>query len=353
MKGNFKVIYLAETESMREWRINKEELRFPFDIMFKGSINDVNPIRLSVETYRRLNLYNPEIVVVGGYHLLACWAAFIWTKIHKKRIIVIIESHYLDKPRFMIKEAIKRLFVSHCDGALVDGTRHKSYAISLGLEPEKVFIKNGTGPVDISWYHRQILRYRKEKAAFCRKFNMPDKNFLYVGRFSPEKNLFFLLNCFKKLQEEGLKNWGLILVGNGPQRKEIENFIDENNIINVFLPGFKQKEEIPLYYALADCFVLASISEPWGLVVSEAMASGLSVLVSNRCGCYPDIVHNGENGLSFNPFNEDELFGLMKNIVEGKYNLERMGRASLEIIKEYTPEKAAKIITNAINFMVF
>ena len=106
-----------------------------------------------------------------------------------------------------------------------------------------------------------------------------------------------------------------------------------------------------LYYALADCLILPSVSEPWGLVVSEAMASGLPVLVSNRCGCYPDIVDNGKNGFSFNPFNEDELFRLMKNVTEGKYNLETMGRASLEIIKEYTPEKIANIFTNAINFI--
>ncbi len=182
---------------------------------------------------------------------------------------------------------------------------------------------------------------------------MPYKNFLYVGRFSPEKNIMLLLKAYKRLKDKGkgAEYWGLILVGNGPQRKEIEGFIKDNGIRDTFLPGFIQKEEIPRFYAISDIFVLPSISEPWGLVVNEAMASGLPVLISNRCGCYPDIAQDGINGFSFDPLNEDELFGFMKNVTKGKYNLETMGRASLEIIKEYTPEKIAKIIANAINFI--
>lgn len=348
--NNLKVLYMAETESIREWHIKKDELKFPYEIMFKGSLNNVSALKVATKTWKRLTALNPDVLIIGGYNYLTCWAAFIWAKIKKKKIVIIIESHYLDKPRTIIKEGIKKLFVSHCDAALVDGTRHKAYTVSLGLKPEKVFIKNGTGPVDVSWYQREILRYKKDKVAFCKKFNIPYKNFLYVGRFSPEKNLLFLLKCFKKLQGEGVKDWGLILVGNGPQRKEIENFIDENNIINVFLPGFRQKEEVPFYYALSDYFILPSTSEPWGLVVNEAMACGLPVLVSNRCGCYPDLVKEGVNGFSFDPYDKSEFYNLMKEIVEGKYDLESMGKASIEIIKDYTPEKAAKIIMDTIIF---
>ena len=140
----------------------------------------------------------------------------------------------------------------------------------------------------------------------------------------------------------------MILVGDGPQREEIENFITENKIDNIFLPGFKQKEELPLFYAISDVFVLPSISETWGLVVDEAMVSGLPVLVSNRCGCYPDIVQDGINGFSFDPFNGEELFRSMKDIALGELDLKEMGRASLEIIKDYAPEKSADVFQQAI-----
>lgn len=344
----FKVLYLAETENIREWKIDKKGIKFPYEVLFKGSINTVNAIKMVDKIYKKMNCYNPEIIIIGGYNYFAYWAALIWVKIHKKKIVVIIESHYLDKSRTMIKETVKRLFVSNCDGALVDGIRHKKYAISLGLKAEKVFIKKGTGPVDVLWYQREVSKHKKDKIDYCKKLNISYKNFLYVGRFSPEKNIICLLKCFRKLQREEVTDWGIILVGNGPQKREIESFINKNKIKNVFLPGFRQKEEIPFYYALSDCFILPSTSEPWGLVVSEAMACGLPVLVSNRCGCYPDIVHDGENGFSFDPFNEEELIEFLKNITQGKYNLEIMGKTSLKIIMEYTPEKSAEIIKNAI-----
>ncbi len=114
--------------------------------------------------------------------------------------------------------------------------------------------------------------------------------------------------------------------------------------MNVFIPGFKQKDEIPKFFAVSDVLILPSISEPWGLVVNEAMAAGLPVLVSRKCGCYPDIVKDNENGFSFDPFDKNELFGFMKEIVNGKIDLKKMGESSLKIIKDYTPERAAEIV---------
>jgi glycosyltransferase involved in cell wall biosynthesis len=305
-----------------------------------------------VAVYRRLNLYDPKVVIIGGYNYLFCWAALFWAKKNTRKVIVINESHYLDKKRLVIKETIKRFFVSKCDAALVDGTRHRDYTIGMGLEPGKIFIKHGTGPVDVSFYQRAVSQFRNNKLELCDKLGISYKNFLFVGRFSPEKNIIFLIKAYKRLKEEEAENWGLILVGNGSQKREIEDFICTNRVNDIFIPGFKQREELALFYAISDVFILPSISEPWGLVVNEAMASGLPILVSNRCGCYPDIVQDGRNGFSFDPVNEDELHGLMRSISQGKYNLETMGKASVEIIQEYTPCRAAEKYLKAVNFVM-
>jgi glycosyltransferase involved in cell wall biosynthesis len=340
LSGNLRVLYLAEIAGNREWRIDVNEIRFPFDVMFKGNIDDISPIKLAIKTYKKLNLYSPKVVVIGGYNYLACWAALIWAKKKKRKVVVIIESHYLDRPRSVIKESIKKLFISRCDAILTAGTRHRDYVIRLGAKPKNIFIMRGVGGVDLSLYQTAVLEHKENKLGLCNELGIPCKNyFLYIGRFSPEKNLLFLLKAYKRLNNgKGTDNWGLILVGDGPQRKEIEGFITENKIKDVFLPGFIQKEELPRFYAVSDVFVLPSISESWGLVVEEAMASGLPVLVSNQCGCYPDIVQDGLNGFSFDLINEDELFGFMEDITKRKHDLEAMSRASLEIIKEYTSD---------------
>ena len=80
---------------------------------------------------------------------------------------------------------------------------------------------------------------------------------------------------------------------------------------DVLLPGFKQYPELPLYYGLAGAFVLPSLTEPWGLVVNEAMAAGLPVVVSDRCGCASDLVRPGENGFAFDPCDIEQLAALL------------------------------------------
>jgi len=351
---NFRVLYFSESEARRQWKIARDEMRFEFDVMFKGNIDDINPFKLAVATYRKLNFYAPEVVIIGGYDRLACWAALVWTKIRRRKAILVLESHYLDKPRLVIKEFIKKFFISQCNGVLAAGSRHKDYAVKLGAEPERVFIMKGVGGVNLTSYLTAVVK-RKNKSDLCDELGIPPKNyFLYVGRFSLEKNLLFLLKIYKRLKDETeeSRHWGLILVGDGPQRIELESFIKKNELKDVFLPGFVQQEKLIRFYAVADVFVLPSMSETWGQVVNEAMASGLPVLVSKRCGCYPDLVQEGVNGFGFDPFVEDELFDLMKDIVENKLDLHKMGRASLDIIETYTVDYCAEAYRQAVNAVI-
>jgi glycosyltransferase involved in cell wall biosynthesis len=111
----------------------------------------------------------------------------------------------------------------------------------------------------------------------------------------------------------------------------------------VHLPGFKQYEELPAWYAAAGAFVHASTSEQWGLVVNEAMAAGLPVLVSNRCGCAPELVREGVNGFTFNPNDEEALANHLLHVSSMSPGARKeMGRASQQIITSLAPEQFGK-----------
>ena len=159
------------------------------------------------------------------------------------------------------------------------------------------------------------------------------------------------MKAFQQIKVDVATDWGLILVGSGPQRKEIEDYVITHNIKDVTLPGYIQTNELCLFYALSDVFVLPSISEPWGLVVNEALASDLPVIVSNSCGCFPDIVRDGINGYSFDPLNESDLAQKMSLYAQGKANTISMGQSSQDILAEYTPDKIANIYHEAIMFV--
>lgn len=113
------------------------------------------------------------------------------------------------------------------------------------------------------------------------------------------------------------------------------------------MPGFKQYSELPAYYGLASVFILPSIKDTWGLVVNEAMAAGLPVLVSNRCGCAPDLVEEGCNGYTFDPYNVDALAGLMRKISADDCDRAAMGQASRDIIARWTPQTFAENLCKA------
>ena len=109
----------------------------------------------------------------------------------------------------------------------------------------------------------------------------------------------------------------MVIAGDGPLKEDLESFLDEHDLNDrVFLPGYIQYDEIPIFYGLSSCFILPSITEQWGLVINESLASGKPVLVSDKCGCAPNLVQNQEVGFIFNPMDEDDLLSKMNFITE-------------------------------------
>ena len=136
-----------------------------------------------------------------------------------------------------------------------------------------------------------------------------------------------------RISTTALPDFDLIIAGDGEERAHLEKTIRECGISNhVHLVGAKGYEELPFFYAHAGAFIHASTTEQWGLVVNEAMASGLPVLVSNRCGCAKDLVQDGVNGWTFDPADEGRMADLMKIVVVNEDQRLRMGMKSREMI---------------------
>jgi 1,2-diacylglycerol 3-alpha-glucosyltransferase len=133
-------------------------------------------------------------------------------------------------------------------------------------------------------------------------------------------------------------------------RAELEMLRSELGLEDcIQMPGFKQYNELPSYYASAGAFIHASTTEQWGLVVNEAMASGLPVLVSNRCGCATDLVKEGVNGWTFDPTNEEQIANLMLKISSDEALRSEMGRKSQEIIANWGPDRFASGLKSAVD----
>jgi glycosyltransferase involved in cell wall biosynthesis len=134
---------------------------------------------------------------------------------------------------------------------------------------------------------------------------------------------------------------------------EVKRFIEDAGLADsIHLPGWVTFEDLPAYYGLAGAFVHASTREPWGVVVNEAMAAGLPVIVSNRCGSAAELVREGRNGFAFEPEDMTRLAELLEKIAHQECDRASMGRASYDIIQGWTPRMYAESLRVAANVAV-
>ena len=343
------VLALGRSEYIREWKLPTHEgINFPYvEAVPDRCVEDVRPRALRQALVAYLSERDPDVVVVAGYGDRVLRAGLIWAIRRKKIAVLVSDSTFLDKPRFWGLERLKSILVRRCDAAFVSGERAAHYLSMLKMPVHRIWRR--VDVVDNDWFSIRAEEARVHDVKIRDRYALPPRYFLYVGRFAPEKNLLRLLEAFasyRDIHTDGA--WGLVLVGNGPARQALERFAQVHQVPDIVWAGFRQIEELPAFYALAGCLILPSLTETWGLVVNEAMASGLPVLVSERCGCVPELVHQGFNGYVFDPMDCGELSRLMDLMASDRVDLKAMGDASRQLISIYSPDAWALSLANCI-----
>jgi glycosyltransferase involved in cell wall biosynthesis len=292
---------------------------------------------------------NPDVVAVNGWNNFGSLAAANCCVERRIPMVVMSESARQDEARTWWKEMIKRRIVNLYSAALVGGQRHVKYLVELGMPRDRIF--TGYDVVDNAHFARRALEIRNSKSEIRTKYGFPENYFLASARFIEKKNLPRLISAYAAYRHRsrgtgvtdpgynGDAPWDLVLLGDGPLRETLNTQLSTLNLhSHVHLPGFKQYDELPVYYALANAFVHASTTEQWGLVVNEAIASGLPVIVSERCGCVPELVQG--NGFTFNPMDDHELASLLfKMATLSDDERKRLGDASYKIAANFVPDR--------------
>lgn len=310
-----------------------------------------SPTEILESVQQALEECRPEAVAIPGWSDQGGLAALDWCARRNVPVILMSESQEDDEPRRWAKEAVKRRIVRLCSAALVGGTPHKNYLAALGMPPERIFC--GYDVVDNDYFARGADTARRQSEVLRRSLGLPDRYFLASKRFIPKKNLLRVIQAFARYRRAaGAEAWDLVILGNGPLEQEIRHTIETLDLeMHVRLPGFKQYDEMPNYYGLASAFIHASTTEQWGLVVNEAMAAGLPVLVSKRCGCAPDLVRDGRNGLLLDPDDVGQMANAMLRLAE-RSDLSAMGAVSRDIMASWTTDTFGKNLRAAVTISV-
>jgi glycosyltransferase involved in cell wall biosynthesis len=354
-------VQVAEASRTYAWTRNADTVE---DIvsLTQGAEEDAGFLQVFTAAYRLWKQKQVKIVFLPSYFPATSLALLLSAKCAGVKCIMMNESHAGTERATGIKRVAKKFLISLFDAAILGGTPHLRHFESLGMKPDQM--TTGYDAIDNSYFTKNAHLAKANKDETRARMGLPKRYLLSLGRMVEKKNLTLLIEAYAKVKtmvpETDLK---LVFVGSGDcqdtliqQCKNLELSYTqqpmEDGENDVIFYGFRQIDENPSFYALAEAFVLPSMYEEWGLVVNEAMACGLPILVSNTVGSAEDLVIDGLNGFQFSPESADDL---AEKIIQLEKNPElrlRMGTASEERIShwgcENFAEKAKKILGKVI-----
>ncbi len=339
-----------------------------FHDRFAGEVSSVD---LRRGLHAKLDAKRDEIDVLAvlGWGNREALSALDWANTNRIPVVAFSDSHTIFKRRALLKELPKRQIVGLFSSALVAGQPHREYIGSLGIPQSAIF--EGFNIVDNDLFSIRSKEIKALGVPSGVREHLARPFFLCSARFIWEKNLPRFFQAYARYRtlcgQHPESPLSLVLVGDGILRPELEKLRAELHLENTLhFEGYKRFDDLPAYYGMASAIILPSISETWGLVVNEAMASGLPVLVSNRCGCAADLVQEGVNGFTFDPYDVEQMAQLMVRVASGEpgarsgekgegnggkepttlnlqpsTTLAEMGAASQRIIADWGPERFA------------
>ncbi len=346
LEREFKVFFFSEMGKHRSWKIQYEKIKFTYEVLqgFCFGKNKDFPVFFNPLIFKKLKGFNPDVVIIGGYNHPSSILTLFYSRIFGKRLILWCESNKYDSRLYSKwRESYKKWFIRNCTEFIVPGTASFEYLISYGVFPDKIWI--APNAVDNEFFTEECDEVIKNVKDFKRKKGYPERIILYVGRLVDKKGIMDLLKAYSLLtnNKEGI---GLVLVGKGKDENKYRRFCKNEKLRSVFFEGFVPQKKIPLYYAVADIFVLPTYSDTWGLVLNEAMACKLPIISTSVAGASYDLVYNGKNGYTYSKGNIKGLFDMLKKM----FNEDRikMGKESFNIIQNFSPEKCALGFIKAI-----
>jgi len=243
-----------------------------------------------------------------------------------------------------------KFIYNHSDAILVYGDHVKEYLIGLGVQSEKIFcayhssdntVLNKDVSQDETLKLRNQLGFTNEKVV------------LYVGRLEDCKGLDFLIQGLANIKDP---EFTLLFVGNGSQGDEFRIMCEELSV-KCHFTGHVPNQDLYQYYALADIFVLPSVTtkdfkEPWGLVINEAMNQGCPIVTTDAVGAaVGGLVENGRNGYIVPEKNSQALQGAVEKLLSNEKQRLEMGRRAKEKISQWTPQETMGGFVRAIDFV--
>ena len=326
----FKVIFAAQTYSRRKFVLDLNDCKFEYAFLGSEQLSFGNTEKT---TFRYGNLSEvlttekPDRIIVSGFSIATMK---VWWYTRRKKAEFLIWSGSVTtkgKGAGLVRTMQRRFLAAYSAAFIVYGKGAGKYMESLGVASKKIFKAINT--VDTVFFSQKTAELKEKAVLSDNKHRLS-----YVGYLSERKNVGQLLQCIRLLASERT-DFILDLIGDGDAKADLQRQVRELKLDDfVRFPGFKQKHELPEYYASTDVFLFQTGFDIWGLVLNEAMAAGLPCIASPKPGAVDDLILDGETGYVIDFNDEKSIVQKINYLFDHKDQAKRIGNNATAFIKE-------------------
>ncbi len=333
-------IYAAQTVASRQWNVVPDHTAvFLRGYALPGARRVVRhdyPITPSI--FDALRNAQPDVVIVSGWSTFASQAAGFWCRLRSVPFVLLVESHDAGPKagwRRTVKTTAVPPILRAASSVLVVGSLARESVLALGADPARVRVFANT--IDVAGWAARADELAGRRAELRKAFGLAEEiAVLSVARLAPEKSLDVLLRA---ATAAGVRP---LIVGSGPDRAYLET-VARDAIFTGELPGDRVAEA----YVAADIFALLSQHEPWGVVVNEAAASGLPLVLSDRVGAAADLLRDGENGVLVRSGDATAAADALRLLAVDPALRKRYGARSRELVSAWGYEPSVEAFVEA------
>ena len=322
----------------------------------RGGLGFATPLNYGILSRLRRGKF--DAVWVHGYHMLSALQAMAAAKLLGIPVLLRAESTLDDRVRGPWKLALKHLFFRFLRplvrGTMAIGEKNVEYWRAT-LGPGTAIFKMPYA-VDNDYFRSRALHAAPGREALRSELNLKPglPVFLFASKLQQRKRCIDLVEAFLGIASSpaAAPPAYLLIVGDGEERKAIEQRIADSGSAHIRMLGFKNQSELPRLFNLCDVFILPSIHEPWGLIVNEVMNASRAVVVSDQVGCAPDLVRDGVNGFVFPARDVAALRAVLCRFIKDPILAPAMGKESAATIAGHSFQQDVEALRRALAFAV-
>jgi glycosyltransferase involved in cell wall biosynthesis len=319
-------------------------------------VSALKPVNYGIR--RILRKQGFDVVWVHGYNRMANLQTIMASRSLGIPVLLRAESTLDDRPRSRKTLLAKRIFFGFLGKRI-------SAALAIG-ESNAVYWRHYLGrefpifpcsyAVDNEFFQRESAKAKESREEFRRSLGLDPGRpvILFASKLQARKRCIDLVDAYLQLAASNPTSRipYLLIVGDGEERAVLESRAQEGAPGNIRFLGFRNQTELPRFYELCNVFVLASVDEPWGLVVNEVMNAARPVIVTDQVGCHRNLVQNGVNGYVVKAYDTRALADSLRAVLADEQTARTMGDHSLRIVRNYSFEENVGGIRQALHHVL-